>query len=96
MGIIDTIKESIQIQIRDFIANLEKEVSRPFIIRFDRIKRKVMREVLGLFVMIIGILMLSFALVYFFIEYMQLTRTLSFLIIGAALLIIGLILRLMK
>lgn len=93
MGFFDAIKESILFGIRDLIGSLEKEITESFIKKLYHIKRQIMRELIAIFIIILSIGLLSVSAVYFFTEYLHLTKTVSFLIIGIILLIIGILIK---
>lgn len=94
MGLLDVLKENLLLGLRDFIGNLEREFSMPFIKRLYKIKQQIMKELMALFIIIIAIGLLSLSAVYFFIEYLHLTKTISFLIIGIIFLVIGILIKL--
>ena len=100
MGIWDYIKESVSIGISEFTRVLEKELGKTIEIKINHlinnIKRQFMKELLSIFTIIISIGLLSISAVYFLIEYLSFTKTLSFLIIGIIVLLIGIIIKLIK
>lgn len=93
MGILNTLKESLALGISDFMKSIEKEFSRQLLKRIYKIKRQIMKELLAIFIILISLALLSASSVFFLIEYLHLTKTLSFLIIGIIILIIGLLIK---
>jgi len=93
MGVLDIIKESITLGIKDFIKNIEKEFSHLFMRRIYQIKKQIMRELMAVFIIIISVGFLAISGVFFLIEYIHLNKTLSFLIIGIIVLFIGILIK---
>jgi hypothetical protein len=96
MGIWDYVRDSLSQAIKEFMYSIEKEFSRTILARINHFKKQIMRELLAIFIIIISIGLLSASAVFFFIEYIHLTKTLSFLIIGIIVLIIGILIKLTK
>ena len=94
MGLLDTIKESISLGIREFIKNIEKEFSGQLMRRVYIIKKQIMKELIAIFIILISIALLSASATFFLMEYLHLSKTLSFLIIGIIVLIIGILIKL--
>ena len=95
MGILDAIKESLMLGIRGFIGDIEKEFSKAIINRIYQIKRQIMKELIAIFVIMISIGLLAISAIFFLIEYVHLNKTISFLIIGIIVLIIGIFIKLL-
>jgi len=94
MGIFDYFKDSISVGISEFFKEIEKEFSRTVLRRIYHLKRQIMKELIAIFIILIAIALLAISAVFFFIEYMHFTKTLSFLIIGIIVLIIGILIKL--
>jgi hypothetical protein len=94
MGILDYFKETLELGIKGFIKEIEKEFSRTILRKIYYIKKQLIRELIAVFIILISIGLLSIAAIFFLIEYAHLTKTLSFLIIGIILLIIGILMKL--
>lgn len=91
MGILDTIKESLMMGIKDFIKNIEYEITRLMQLKFNYFKKQLFKEMTALILILTGLIFLSIALTFLFIEYFQLSKTISFTIIGIIILIIGIL-----
>ncbi len=100
MGIIDNIRESIEQGLsrvfRDSVRSIEKEILRNILIKVNRIKRQMIKELIAIFIILISIALLAASATFFLIEYMHLNKTLSFLIIGIIVLIIGILIKLIN
>lgn len=96
MGIIDIIKESIELGIKGFIKNIEKEFSHQLVRRIYQIKKQIMKELIAVFIILASIGLLAISSIFFLIEYIHLNKTLSFLIIGIIVLFIGILIKLIK
>lgn len=96
MGILDSIKEAFYESIRTFSRNMEKEFSRAFLQRIYEIKKQIIKDLLAVFIILIAIALLSASAVFFLIEYLHLTKTISLLIIGIIVLFIGIVVKLIN
>ncbi len=94
MGILETIRESIFSVIKDFMKNIEAELSKTLMKSLNRVKKQIMKELIAIFMIIISMGLLAISSVFFFIEYLHLNKTLSFLILGIIILIIGILIKL--
>lgn len=94
MGFMDYIKESFSAGIKEFMKEIEKEFSRTILRRIDMYKRKIMKELIAIFIILISIILLAISAIFFLIEYLHLNKTLSFLIMGIIVLIIGIFIKL--
>ena len=85
---------------RDIASSIDKELGKVISHRIEKIlvqiKRNLLKEVLFLFISIISICFLSLSGAFFLMEFVVLNKTLSFLIIGIILLIMGFFIRLIK
>lgn len=93
MSIFDYIQESFYSGIRDIIQKTEKELSRSLQRKIHEIKKKIMKELVAIFIIIISVALLAISGIFFLIEYINLNKTLSFLITGIMVLFIGIILK---
>jgi hypothetical protein len=93
MGIFDAVKNNI-------LKNLLKKSGNEIIYRARMEMHAFQKRLVGSLVaasfLMLSFLFLSLAAVYFFIEYMHLTKTLSFLIIAIIILIIGIFIKLLR
>jgi len=96
MGIFDYLKESLAAGISEFFKEIEREFSRTIVKRIYQLKRQIMKELIAIFIILISIALLSVSAIFFLIEYIHLNKTLSFLIIGIIVLIIGILIKLIK
>ena len=91
MGIITEFKEGL----RKGISQFTNEVKRDFLMKVNyevkRIESKFIRTGIFLTCLMMGLLFISVAVCYFFIEYLELSRSISFLIVGVIILFIGVI-----
>lgn len=62
--------------------------------RINKIKTKVLKSVISLLIIALGSLFLILSLFFFLVEQLELSKSLSFLVIGVIILIIGFILKL--
>lgn len=75
------------------MGEIEKEFSRTILRRVYKIKRQIMKELIAIFIILISIGLLAISAIFFLIEYIHLNKTLSFLIIGIIVLIIGILIK---
>jgi hypothetical protein len=96
MGILDFIKESFSAGITEFMREIERQFSDIVLRRVYQIKKQIMRELLAIFIIMISIGLLAISAIFFLKEYIHLNNTLSFLIIGILVLIIGILIKIIK
>lgn len=96
MGFLDYLRNQIRNGASELVKDVRQEISHKINLEISKIQQRIMRELSSLAILLIGIIFLSIAVVYFFIEYLLLTKTISFLIVGVILLFIGIIIRLIK
>jgi len=89
MGILDYLKESLSAGISEFMKEIEKEFSKTILRRVYIIKKQIMKELIAIFIILISLGLLAISAIFFLIEYIHLNKTISFLIIGIIVLIIG-------
>lgn len=94
MGILDALKEGLIVGMKEFLGGIEREFSKMLIKRIYRIKKQIMKELAAIFIIIISIGLLAISAIFFLIEYIHLNKTLSFLIIGIIVLVIGILIKL--
>ena len=93
MGLIDYIQDILGSNFRRTFANFRDDLDDFVKYSAKQIARHILREFAGISLIIISFLSFMIALVFFFIEYIGLSKTLSFLIIGIVVLLTGLIVR---
>ena len=99
MGLMDFFKDTARNVFRD-IYNQAPNLTEKLVYRIKlevwKLEKKVMRDLTALFIFLLSFTAFILSAVFFLIEYMNFTKTLSFLIIGIILLVIGIILKLMR
>ena len=96
MGIINIVREAFFEGAKSFSKELEREISLVFLNRIDRIRRQMVKELIAVFIILIAIAFLCVSAVFFLTEYLQLTKTLAFLIMGAIVLFVGILVKLVN
>ncbi len=81
---------------RGIFKEVEREFARTILHRIEMYRRKVIRSIISAFIILISIIFLSISAIYFLIEYIHLTRTISFFIIGIILLIAGIVIKISR
>jgi len=94
MGILSNIQDAFFEGARSFSRRLERDISRILLEKINQCKRQMAREMFAAFIMLLAIALLSASSVFFLIEYIHLTKTLAFLIIGVIVLLIGILVKL--
>ncbi len=92
----DYIKRKIRERATDSVRDLASEIYEDVNYKIQFYKRKVLKDLASMFLILIAVVFLAMALIFFFIEYAGLSRTISFAILGAAILIVALILKVMR
>ena len=96
MGILNFLAEQIMGSIKHMADEAKNEVYYRMRLELFKIKRQIALEFASLVIILTATVFLLIALAYFFVEYLFLTKTISFLIIGIIALFIGIIIRLIK
>lgn len=96
MGISNYLKDFVESKVRKAIRVVEHEFLHDAVAGIKGFTRYVLRQFLATILIIAALGALALALLTFFIEYLALTRTLAFLIIGILLLLIGVIIKLQR
>jgi hypothetical protein len=96
MGILDLIGRRIRQNTLELLDDVKCEVNRKIILEINRIQRKIMVELSSLVILMLAIIFLAIAAIYFLIEYLSFSKTISFLTVGIVILLIGLITRITK
>lgn len=91
------IKEYIQRKVRDTVSravsDLGHDVYRDLSYQVQLYKRKIVKDLVSIAILLVSIVFLALAVIFSMIEYLGLSKTLSFGIIGIVLLLIGIILK---
>lgn len=99
MGILDLIKDTSRGFLRD-IYNQAPKLTEKIVYQIKlevwKLEKKLIKDLTALFIFMLSFSAFILAALFFFVEYINLTKTLSFLIIGIILLIIGIFLKLMR
>ena len=85
-------KEFLMSTISEAQSNIKKEVSSKIV----AYKRKIVRELIVLFIILVAIILLACALVFILIEYSNLTKALAFGIVGIVFIFVGFMIKRMK
>jgi hypothetical protein len=96
MGFMDYLKDMVGNGVSGFIREAQHEFARNIAITVKRIERHLIKELAGVMILLAALVFLAIAGFFFFVDYAGLNRTLSSLIIGCVLLLIGIIFRLVK
>lgn len=94
MALLDYIKDALGLNLRGVVKDLQEDISRSVSAKIDSIQRNIMRKFVSLFFILLAILFLAASTAFLFIEYFNLSKTISFLVLGIILMFIGLIVRL--
>jgi hypothetical protein len=93
MGLMDYVKEGITSGVREVGRRIESEVNHVLYKNYYRFKRRLFKDITSLFIMLIALIFISISIVYLLIEYLALSKTLAFGIIGIVLLLIGIVIK---
>ncbi len=96
MGISDYIKDFVEGKMRKAIRMVEHELVDGVVSGIKGFTHYVMRQFLATMLIAGSLSFLALSAVFFCIEYLALTKTLAFLIIGILLLLIGLVMKLQR
>jgi hypothetical protein len=87
-------------EIRHLFKTLIKDIEKDFYRYLDRIlynyKKKILREIISTIIIFTSIIFILISLVFLFIEYFHLSKTISFGLIGLLLLLLSLIIKALK
>jgi hypothetical protein len=96
MGITDFIKDLLGINFKRTIENVGHEILHALYSSLRDIERRIMKGITAVLFIMIGIVFLSIAMVFFLIEQLGLSNTLSFFVIAIIFLLIGIIVKIMR
>ncbi len=96
MGISDYLKDFVEGKVRKAVRMVEGELMHGVVSGIKGFTRYVMRQFLATLIIIGSVGLLTLGAISFCIEYLALTRTLAFLIIGILLLLIGVVVKLQR
>lgn len=89
MGVIDYFQRKIKEGASALLHDVKKEVRSRINFEIRKIEKRIVKEIVSLVFILLGVIFLSGAVVYFFSEYLQLSRALSFFIVGIFLVLAG-------
>ena len=93
MSLLEYIKTFTNENIGRILRNVEDRIVHLADVAVARTTHHVKKQLISLFFMLLSFLLFSIAAVFFLIEYLNLTKTLSFLLLAFLILIIALILK---
>ncbi len=96
MGLLDTLGELLSTGLRRTFSVVEHDVRHLVHETVQRSLRYFIREVASIGMILLAAIFFSIGAVFFLIEYVVLSKTISFLIVGSIILFVGIILRLNK
>ena len=92
----DYLKDILRQGLRDLIRDIGDDINEVVSRRLNRLKKQMIREFVGMSFILMSMGFLAIALIFFLVESLGFDKTLSFLIIGVILLIIGILIKLTK
>jgi len=87
---------TVQKILRNVLHDAEASLAHQISYKVAMYKRKIVKDMISLAIVFVAIIFLAVAFTYLFIEYVNLSVTFSFFIIGILLLLIGLVTKLMR
>lgn len=93
MGILDIIAESAGKFIKNSVFNQGQEMIYRARLEMWRFQKRLIKGIISTVILLMALIVLALALVFCMIDYLNLGRTLAFLIVGVILLGIGIILK---
>ncbi len=94
--ILEIIRKKIKKNVLEILDEIKREMVHKMNVEMAIIKRRIVKEMISLTVLWTAVIFILISAVYFLTEYLVLTKTIAFLIIGVFLLIIGIIIRAIK
>lgn len=96
MSLTDYIQGIIGSGIKKVLSRVGEDMERTVYLSTKRVVDKVVTQIIGTLIILVSMIFFAVAATYFLIEYLHLTKTISFLIISTFILLIGLILKTKK
>ena len=93
MAVIDYIKDFLGINFRRTLEDIEESVMQIVHVNLRRIERRIAKSLVSWSIIVLSIIFFALAIIYFLIEYIGLSKSISFFIIAIILLLIGIILK---
>jgi hypothetical protein len=96
MGLFDYLRDLIGMSFSNTLKNIEDEAMYRINAVTQKVVHRIVREMISVLLILLAVTFLALASVFLFIEYLALTKTISFLIVGAVILFFALILKMIK
>jgi hypothetical protein len=96
MGLFDYLRDLIGMSFSNTLKNIEDEAMYRINAVTQKVVHRIVREMISVLLILLAVTFLALASVFLFIEYFALTKTISFLIVGAVILFFALILKMIK
>lgn len=93
MSILESIKEFTNESLGKMLRNVENRIVHLADVVTEKAVHKVKKQIISILLITMSFLFFSLAAAFFLIEYLDLTKTLSFLFLGFIILIVALILK---
>ena len=93
MTLMDYFKDFTGSQIRKSLRHIEEDILEMIDISLRRASRYLMRELLSVVFIVGAVIFLCIGIALFFVEYLEMSRTISMMIVGFILLFIGVIIK---
>ena len=93
MAIVDFLKESFGSFFSNMMHNKKEEMIYKIRLEMWKFQKKMMKTIISAFILLMSFGLLALAAVFYLIEYVHLSKTFSFLILGIVLLVIGILLK---
>lgn len=96
MGLFDYLKDLIGMSFSNTLKTIEDEAMYRINAVTQKVIHRIVREMISALLILLAVTFLALAFVFLFIEYLALTKTISFLIVGAVILSFAIIIKMMK
>ncbi len=93
MGFREFLKNAADEAFLNFLQKSKQSISRGIEIEIWKFKKKMFKDLFSIFVIMLGVMSLLLSGLFAMIEFLNFSKTLSFLIIGIIFLIIGIIIK---
>ncbi|MBM3233952.1 hypothetical protein FJZ19_02560 [Candidatus Pacearchaeota archaeon] len=91
--IMDFLKESFGSFFGKILSRGKEEMIYRMKLEMWKFQRKVMKTIISACILLLSVAMLALAAIFYLIEYAHLSKTISFLILGIILLVVGILLK---
>ncbi len=93
MGFTDYLGDLLKVGLGKVLRNARDDVFESFNLAIKRTIRKIIKDITGMLLIVAAVIFFAFSLIFFFIEYTGLSKTLSFLIVSIIVLLVGIIIK---